>query len=909
MEIPSGKFSIGEPPENPLLLLGQYSDDDVDEELDKGLNHAIITESPSVLNDAQVEELPAEGCKEMDADIDESIAAQKVGQQHIERDSVLQHVYSRQEDDDTKETDAAGLDDSCKEMHPAPQNFAPGISEVQITGEVSSSWKMVMHEETNQYYYWNTETGETSWEIPAIFAQSTESTLDCKSPLTRNVESASVGTHNTGSGLGDELDNSSAAQRNSLVCTNLITQSEVDGNGPQTADLAGEYKTEALKDKNLVPKASKIEIQSSLDTINVVSNNSVNDDLASNRDKTGIDLSTYLVTRSESLLERLKSLKGSQGNSQAHGWLSKYMLEVEIRLSDFTALLSHGSSLLPFWVHSEKQLKRLEEAINDEIYQLAKSAVMDEVEETHMSASIGKHKSHESMNNESEAEGNKTSVLSSPEMRNVSTNEASRGNVESPIGALGTDDTAGERHVIASPDERSPMSGFNGEDVDMDVDMEVEEAVPAGNEANGIDVNQQDHSYPTAGNPPVVLNDDSTVLPPLDEEWIPPPPPDNEQIPPPPPDNEQIPPPPPDNDQVPPPPSDELQEPSYPPLPSYMETGQPVTYAEQYCLAYSDPNIQYYGHSVADVSSSNFYGHADGSQVAVPDASLYYGIVPNTYGETANAMVNTVQAVAYYDFKTGGVLPAIVDGNAESLQFQKDSAPVSYNVVTLGSADSTAITMKVNVSTADGGDVVAATIPCTSATIQAPATVSVKDSVSSESTNVIITSAAGTSSSAKVQSKVLRGKKRTVPVAPSLRSNKRVSGLVDKWKAAKEELNEIEDDEPENLYEILEKKRQREIEEWHAKQIASGEARGNANFQPLGGDWRERVKRRRAQAAAKETAEIAPEVRSNETQQPDLAEFSKGLPSGWQAYWDETSKQVYYGNAMTSETTWNRPSK
>ncbi|XP_021905982.1 uncharacterized protein LOC110820713, partial [Carica papaya] len=821
--LPNSPSSSGEPPENPLLLLGQYSDDDVDEELDKGLNHAIITESPSVLNDAQVEELPAEGCKEMDADIDESIAAQKVGQQHIERDSVLQHVYSRQEDDDTKETDAAGLDDSCKEMHHAPQNFAPGISEVQITGEVSSSWKMVMHEETNQYYYWNTETGETSWEIPAFFAQSTESTLDCKSPLTRNVESASVGTHNTGSGLGDELDNSSAAQSNSLVCTNLITQSEVDGNGPQTADLAGEYKTEALKDKNLVPKASKIEIQSSLDTINVVSNNSVNDDLASNRDKTGIDLSTYLVTRSESLLERLKSLKGSQGNSQAHGWLSKYMLEVEIRLSDFTALLSHGSSLLPFWVHSEKQLKRLEEAINDEIYQLAKSAVMDEVEETHMSASIGKHKSHESSS--------------------------------------------------------------------------------AGNEANGIDVNQQDHSYPTAGNPLVVLNDDSTVLPPLDEEWIPPTPTDNEQIPPPPPDNEQIPPPPPDNDQVPPPPSDELQEPSYPPLPSYMETGQPVTYAEQYCLAYSDPNIQYYGHSVADVSSSNFYGHADGSQVAVPDASLYYGIVPNTYGETANAMVNTVQAVAYYDFKTGGVLPATVDGNAESLQFQKDSAPVSYNVVTLGSADSTAITMKVNVSTADGGDVVAATIPCTSATIQAPATVSVKDSVSSESTNVIITSAAGTSSSAKVQSKVLRGKKRTVPVAPSLRSNKRVSGLVDKWKAAKEELNEIEDDEPENLYEILEKKRQREIEEWHAKQIASGEARGNANFQPLGGDWRERVKRRRAQAAAKETAEIAPEVRSNETQQPDLAEFSKGLPSGWQAYWDETSKQVYYGNAMTSETT------
>lgn len=27
------------------------------------------------------------------------------------------------------------------------------------------------------------------------------------------------------------------------------------------------------------------------------------------------------------------------------------------------------------------------------------------------------------------------------------------------------------------------------------------------------------------------------------------------------------------------------------------------------------------------------------------------------------------------------------------------------------------------------------------------------------------------------------------------------------------------------------------LQEWHAQQIASGEAKDNANFQPLGGDW------------------------------------------------------------------------
>lgn len=72
-----------------------------------------------------------------------------------------------------------------------------------------------------------------------------------------------------------------------------------------------------------------------------------------------------------------------------------------------------------------------------------------------------------------------------------------------------------------------------------------------------------------------------------------------------------------------------------------------------------------------------------------------------------------------------------------------------------------------------------------------------------------------------------------------------------------------EEEEPEDAYEILEKKRQKEIEvcelwpkffvlfysslsltsfelqlqEWRAHQIATGEAKDNANFQPLGGDW------------------------------------------------------------------------
>lgn len=61
---------------------------------------------------------------------------------------------------------------------------------MQNTGEVAFGWKLVMHEETNQYYYWNIETGETSWEVPAIFAQGAElGTAPKVMPVNEQMES------------------------------------------------------------------------------------------------------------------------------------------------------------------------------------------------------------------------------------------------------------------------------------------------------------------------------------------------------------------------------------------------------------------------------------------------------------------------------------------------------------------------------------------------------------------------------------------------------------------------------------------------------------------------------------------------------------------------------------------------
>ncbi|PQQ20332.1 uncharacterized protein Pyn_16906 [Prunus yedoensis var. nudiflora] len=436
---------------------------------------------------------------------------------------------------------------------------------------------------------------------------------------------------------------------------------------------------------------------------------------------------------------------------------------------------------------------------------------------------------------------------------------------------------------VAVPIESTTKNDFcAGEEVDMDVDMEVEDSNSAGNTAIAYALNATEFApseQPINPRPPSVYassvpEDTFTIPPPPDEEWIPPPPPDNEQVPP-------------------------------PHLTSHHLSPRILLFTEG--------------------PSSTFYGHPEGCQVSMPHAPLYYAAVPGTYTETSQAAANPVESVTYYGLQDGtGISVPVVNG-VESLQFHSESAPLSYenlasdrtgSINSFAGAGSSGSLPNVNIdSSAVDSETGGASmeVPSTTSTIQAPATISVKSNVPVPSTNHAPSAASipATSEVTKAQSKVPRTKKRTVAVASSLRSNKKVSSLVDKWKAAKEELLEDEE-EPQNAYELFERKRQRGIEEWYAQQITSGEAKDNANFQPLGGDWREKVKRRKAQLARKagQTASTpGPEAPMDGNQKPDLAELSRGLPSGWQAYWDESSKQVYYGNTATSETTWTKPTK
>ncbi|CAI6008922.1 unnamed protein product, partial [Closterium sp. NIES-65] len=199
-------------------------------------------------------------------------------------------------------------------------------------------------------------------------------------------------------------------------------------------------------------------------------------------------------------------------------------------------------------------------------------------------------------------------------------------------------------------------------------------------------------------------------------------------------------------------------------------------------------------------------------------------------------------------------------------------------------------------------------------------------------------------------------------------ATKKVSSLVNKWKAAKEELDEErmrreqEEEERERaLYdgEVIGKERQKKIEEWKQQQLQTGEAEENANFQPLAVDWRERVKRARganqaqadspllngagaataaatpaatagsatgddeqsrqqgggpaavaagAAAVAAATAAVAVGAGAKKKRKgTDLKALSAGLPAAWQAFLDPQSNEVYYGNLSTNETSWDRP--
>uniref|UniRef100_A0A1J3JP89 Formin-binding protein 4 n=1 Tax=Noccaea caerulescens TaxID=107243 RepID=A0A1J3JP89_NOCCA len=738
------------------------------------------------------------------------------------------------------------ISDGLNKLTPSVQASGTVSLEHHAPSDVTSTWKMILHEESNQYYYWNTETGETSWEIPAVLIQTAGAYgtgYNQSGPVVTTYESTLI------SGVEPSYLQSVQNDYRGTDCSTSLNVELGERNKSE------DHQVECQMDSAVNYQPGQEELAGP----------QISDHAHANFDTgAATDLPSRLLSLSEGLLEKLRSLKKSHGNFHSNEKISKYILEVEVRHSDVKALILDTSPLLSFWLHTEKQLKRLEDGVNDEIYELAKSAVMDEIAETSKSSPESKLVA-DANNTESEFEdsGRERELAQSGKTLH-SEKSADVGGDESPTHTRGH---SAEQSDVTPSDEMLAKAGFSVvEDIDMDVDMEVEEPVPV----SSVQVIDASDGKTFSQTEPSNLH--TEVPPPPGEEWIPPPPSESEDFPPPPPDSysEPAPPPPLESGHVPPTFSSDSLGISYTVPQSYMQ--QSADYAAQYSLSYPESNYQYIANATALAPNTQFYGHVDGSQVSLPQSTFYYETAPGT-SEVAPAAASAVEA--YYDFKgVAPLFPVISSGEPSLHHSGVDSA--NFN------------------------------IPSNSSTAVEPSSRS-NDSAEMASVGTATQSTdvtGGSSLLAKGQSKVKRPKKRTV-AASSLKSNKKVSSLVDKWKAAKEELNDSEEEEEEEEdYGILDRKRRREIEEWKSRQIASGEAKDNANFQPLGGDWREKVKRRK-ERAGRETVES--KKKDEKQQKPDLTKLSAQLPSGWQAYWDESSKKVYYGNTTTSQTSWTRP--
>ncbi|CAA0815402.1 WW domain-containing protein [Striga hermonthica] len=867
----SSPSSSGPQPVNPLLLLEQYSDDELDAGSSERHNHA-ATEGAFIGIDDEGKIAASEETEDRENNHDLPMG------QHLDSSEKLENS--------TAEIGSNNLQKQTNNIEVTTSPAAP-----DPVGDVSSCWKMVLHDESGQYYYWNIATGETSWEVPDVLTQASVTTTEKEIEDAERKVDAAIGPCKCGTSV-DMDEGDMAAKKLSMTDTSDLADqgTKIDGS------IEG-IEGESIEDKECnrdVSQSSEV----SLPDRHSVERNS-RDDFT--------DPSLELIENCESLLERLKSVKGLNGLLECRDLKMKYTVEIETRLADIKALACHGLSLLPFWLHSEGQIKQLEAAV-DGIVQSCHSKALGE--------SGAALESCEGIDGEtetgpSEKKAQFTAAVSLPEYTFRTPNHGAKNDIATTIGRVSTDKEMDGKNELTRNVENNELSSIpalhSAEDMDMDVDMEVDDTSSVkclhggASDAHYLASTAQPNMHHTlADQASFAPGQEPGVAPPV-QEWIPPPPPDDEPFPPPPPDD----------DPFPPPPPDEPPESSYPSV-SHLGSVQPLTYPEHYTLSYPVSSIGYYGQTTLPIPGTAQYTHPEAGQLAVAHLPHYYEAATNIYA-VAPPVANPVGPTTYYGLQNGTLNPVplasgVPKSSGMGVPTSETMDPGAAVTMDYHPEAGSNLVLETNLTVTKSGDTMVEA-PSEEAYFStgAPATSSVVNGVfvpSTSDTTALIPAAAASASS-KSQSKVLRGKKRTVAVATTLRSNKKVSSLVDKWKAAKEELHEREE-EPEDAFEILERKKKREIEAWRAQQIASGEAKENANFQPLGGDWRERVKRKRAERM-KENEQNSPDVATDGSQKPDLVELSKGLPSGWQVYWDDSSKQVYYGNVRTSETTWTKP--
>ncbi|CAM6037237.1 unnamed protein product [Sphagnum compactum] len=894
--------------ENPLSLLGQYSDDDGDGD---STPPAVNGTKVLSLNNANVSEHVDEQVASFLADLE---TTNMLGDENTTGESVLDvprdkstasltltevlkedGKISTQNGDISENTESLQSGPGMLELgKQGPQLASRSIGTVADHGcDVVCDWQAILLEETGEYYYWNKLTGETTWEKPVALqqhealmkAREVESSKELdKEQLLEKQHVGKVGS--SVSSIEPEIESKVDCEHDGSVKALLgvleqpvaspISDSHIDIQNDSRKDLEsgiasafgnGESGADQVQnDNNLTTSPEPISCEADEDVMN------------ESYDRA--EVSVAVLQSPAATLEQ--NLAGSS---------EKPAIEAEVRLSDCKAMAEEcNNSTDFFWVHTGSQLRRIESELSREEAVVSADAKAQKPQEVAMDRSVS----------DSLQEGSKGTLpvkktLGFRALRPPATAVRSPISVDTKEDRLsekgeGTTDNLNEQLglEVSPPVNPTPKIELtNGEvvpekvpgagelDTDMDVDMEVDmdmDDVISFQAPTVVPVLQvqptsslihpqntyNPYSYPL----PSAVSYIPPVIPPILPAPVTHPPVAALPLfpvatplystsdlwqPPPPPDDVWEPPPPPESEAAPPPLPEEP-----PPLPPSPEASH-FTSASPPPSPPSSPPVFGSEYMVAAPSLYSQFGDESTTQTVQGDKS-----VAGTYYS------NSAQLLVKYN--------ELENTNHLTAPPASDAAPA-----------------------------------------------------------VALASTTIADNAAKKAGKAVRGKKRShsTTVAASLKANKKVSSMVNKWLAAKEELHSSEEDEEDKALfdlEAIEKKRQKEIEEWRSQQLASGGALENANFQPLGTlDWRERVKHaKKAEnkaeskadtktdkdvgASTKPTSAVVAGVANGKTQKrPDLKELSKDLPSGWQAYWDSESGEVYYGNLTTSETSWERP--
>ncbi|KAG9136509.1 hypothetical protein Leryth_014353 [Lithospermum erythrorhizon] len=582
-------------------------------------------------------------------------------------------------EDDQVAEEATNLTNFNGDLH-LSEKTAPATSDNQGT---SSGWKMVLHEESNQYYYWNIETGETSWEAPNVLDLTTESIYGDKEAIDGRQEDASLTEQIDG------LISDGCVDRSTLINGNNSHGSVFEAAHEGSKVNASEEKKEGDDGHQGTLQSSYCSLEAqynempvggvsstSLGDTNVgYQNASVGDPVVCGPDmrrlgeyEDGSKLSYHLMGYCESLLEQLRSMNRSKDNFEL-----RCIVEVETRLHDIKSLASHGSSLLPFLVHSEKQLLQLTATIKDKIGK-DECVQMNEIDNAHKpDGSDGANLiAGSAMNVLDRATYEGSDVLSSDE------GQKKFGAYENGTLATEHDSSASDAEGTSDLDRLATQDGttsnailHSGDDADMDVDMEVEDVLPPEMSTSEI------HIAPVQSLPSM-LSENLEVSTPEQAFSVPPPP-----------DGDWIPPPPPDDEPFPPPPPEEPPESTQPPPPG-SEQAHIFSYAEQYNQSYSGADIVYYGQT--EFPSSNLYNtYSDAHQAAIPQSSVYYNS-----GQPAFGAIPVGEPGAYYTLQdaasnptsAAGLEPSIIGSVSGFTSFCPDSSgsinvhpPASYSLL------------------------------------------------------------------------------------------------------------------------------------------------------------------------------------------------------------------------------------